>query len=86
MSLLLRLWGYNGQKSLSESRVCLLGCDPAGTETLKNLILPGVGHITIVDNKKVTERDLGNNFFVETKDLNDKRCEVTLNEFQMVYN
>ena len=31
---------------------------------MKNLVLPGFGHITIVDDKTVEERDLGNDFFV----------------------
>jgi len=32
----------------------LLGCDPVGVETLKNLVLPGIGKFTIVDEKNVT--------------------------------
>jgi len=51
------------------SRIVLLNCDPSGTETLKNLILPGIGFVTIVDEKSVTERDLGNNFFCEASDI-----------------
>ena len=47
-----------------ESHICLLGCDPVGVETIKNLVLPAVGNIVLVDDKKVTEKDLGNNFFV----------------------
>lgn len=42
----------------------MLGCDPAGVETLKNLVLPGVGYIIIVDDKLVTEKDIENNFFI----------------------
>jgi len=47
-----------------ETRICLLHAGPTGTETLKNLVLPGCGHVTIVDGEKVTASDLGNNFFV----------------------
>jgi len=59
-----------------ESKICLLSCDPAGVETLKNLILPGIGSITIIDNQDVTDRDLGNNFFLTEQDLGKKRGEV----------
>lgn len=73
----LRLWGSDGQKKLSEAHVLLINAVPAGTETLKNLILPGVGYVTILDNKKVEERDLGTNFFVTKDSIGKSRAETT---------
>lgn len=32
---------------------------------MKNLVLPGIGHFTILDSKKVTYEDAGNNFFLD---------------------
>jgi len=49
-----------------------------GTETLKNLILPGIGQVTIVDDKNVSEKDLGNNFFYETADIGQPRHSAAL--------
>lgn len=40
----------------------MLNCGPTGSETLKNLVLGGVGSITVVDGSKVELGDLGNNF------------------------
>ena len=71
----LRLWGANGQKALMEARVLLLGAGPAGTETLKNLVLPGIGSFTVVDGADVTISDLGNNFFLEEEQIGKKRAE-----------
>lgn len=65
----IRLWGGHGQKLLGTSKVLLIGANPSGTETLKNLILPAVGHFTIVDGQKVTSRDCGNNFFVTQEQI-----------------
>ena len=73
----LRLWGAQGQKALSEAHVLLLGAGPAGTETLKNLVLPGVGRFTVVDGEKVEERDTGNNFFVRKSDVGRPRAAAT---------
>ncbi len=68
---------YNrSQKALMESRICVLGATAVGTETLKNLVLPGCGNITIVDDARVTEADLGNNFFVTEADVGGSRAEV----------
>lgn len=75
----LRLWGADGQKKLSEASILLINATPAGTEALKNLILPGVGFITILDDQLVKERDLGTNFFVDHGSIGKSRAEVTKN-------
>lgn len=74
----LRLWAASGQKSLEEAKILLLLNSDSGVvgfETLKNLILPGVGSFTIVDDRRVSEEDLGVNFFLEEKSLGKWRAE-----------
>eukprot|EP01126_Amoeba_proteus_P047193 TRINITY_DN5377_c0_g1_i13.p1 TRINITY_DN5377_c0_g1~~TRINITY_DN5377_c0_g1_i13.p1 ORF type:complete len:387 (-),score=78.73 TRINITY_DN5377_c0_g1_i13:380-1426(-) len=71
----LRLWGHHGQNRLQQVHVCLLGAGPAGTETLKNLVLPGIGRFSVIDGERVTHRDLGNNFFVEVSGVGKSRAE-----------
>ena len=72
----LRLWGHHGQKLLSQSRILLLGASGSGSETLKNLILPQIGTFTVVDDGKITERDLGQSFFYSPDDLGKPRAEA----------
>ena len=72
----LRLWGSHGQKALMDSHVVLLGSSAVGAETLKNLVLPGIGKFTVCDDATVTEADLGNNFFVTGADLGTGRAHV----------
>ena len=71
----LRLWAANGQQALEEAHVLLLnsGSGVVGIETLKNLVLPGVGSFTIVDQNVVDEEDLGINFFLEEASLGKSR-------------
>jgi amyloid beta precursor protein binding protein 1 len=59
----LRLWGAGGQRRLMQSHILLVNADAVGTETLKNLVLPGVGKFTILDNKLLTPQDSSANFF-----------------------
>lgn len=85
----LRLWAASGQQALEQSRVLLINSDGpidgadttvggvAGVETLKNLVLPGVGGFTIVDPATVSESDLGVNFFLEESSLGKSRAEET---------
>lgn len=65
----LRLWGAGGQRKLMNSHILLVNADAVGTETLKNLVLPGVGKFTILDNKVVTPQDASANFFLPEKDI-----------------
>jgi NEDD8-activating enzyme E1 regulatory subunit len=48
-----------------------------GLETLKNLVLPGIGKFTVQDSAVVSEADLGVNFFVEEQQLSRFRAEAT---------
>ncbi|EED91129.1 predicted protein [Thalassiosira pseudonana CCMP1335] len=45
----LRLWGASGQRALGSTLVVLVGSSACGTETLKNLVLPGVGSFLVLD-------------------------------------
>lgn len=73
----LRLWAASGQQALEEAHVLLVNSGPGvvGVETLKNLVLPGIGNFTIVDDATVTEADLGVNFFLEESSLGHSRAE-----------
>lgn len=55
-----RLWGDHGQASLEAGHVCLINASASGTETVKSLVLPGLGALTIVDDGKVAPQDVGN--------------------------
>ncbi|CAN4096222.1 unnamed protein product [Withania somnifera] len=71
----LRIWGEQGQAALEKASICLLNCGTTGSETLKNLVLGGVGSITVVDGSKVQVGDLGNNFMVDESSVGKPRAE-----------
>ncbi|KAI8901918.1 hypothetical protein BC833DRAFT_575555 [Globomyces pollinis-pini] len=75
----LRLWGAHGQTQLEQSKICLIGANNLGTETLKNLILPAIGSYCIVDNKIITGSDVGSNFFLEKSTIGQNRAKITSN-------
>lgn len=80
----LRLWAASGQAALEESQLLLINSGPGvvGVEALKNLVLPGIGHFTIVDPEVVTEKDLGVNFFLDEGSLGHSRAEQTCKMLQ----
>ncbi|KAL1362776.1 hypothetical protein AAHE18_03G105000 [Arachis hypogaea] len=71
----LRIWGEQGQAALEKSSICLLNCGPTGSETLKNLVLGGIGSITVVDGSKVEVGDLGNNFLVDESSVGQSKAK-----------
>lgn len=61
----LRLWAASGQAALENAKILLISASATSTSILKNLVLPGIGHFTILDHTRVTSEDAGNNFFLE---------------------
>jgi ubiquitin-like 1-activating enzyme E1 A len=51
-------------------------------EIAKNLVLAGVGSLTIVDHEDVTQDDLGSQFFVSEKNIGQNRAHAALPEIQ----
>ncbi|CAJ2654859.1 unnamed protein product [Trifolium pratense] len=78
----LRIWGDQGQAALEKSNICLLNCGPTGSETLKNLVLGGIGSITVVDGSKVEAGDLGNNFLVDQSSLGQSKAKCVCSFLQ----
>ncbi|KAJ8082084.1 hypothetical protein PM082_007930 [Marasmius tenuissimus] len=72
----LRLWAASGQSALENSRILVISGSATSTSILKNLVLPGIGHFTILDHTKVTPEDAGNNFFLEgPSSIGESRAE-----------
>jgi molybdopterin/thiamine biosynthesis adenylyltransferase len=61
---------------LNTSTIVLLGASSSGSETLKNLVLPCVKRFIIVDDAKITARDVGSNFFLTEDDIGKNRAVV----------
>ena len=72
-----RLWG-EGQILICSAKILCLNSDCCTCEILKNLILSGVGEVTIVDDSKISSEDLKNNFFVDAEDVGKLRGEIVL--------
>ncbi|GLB41190.1 putative regulatory subunit of the dimeric UBA3-ULA1 E1 enzyme [Lyophyllum shimeji] len=73
------LWATTGQSALENAHILVIPGSATSTSILKNLVLPGVGKFTILDNRKVTPEDAGNNFFLEgPSSIGKSRAEETV--------
>jgi NEDD8-activating enzyme E1 regulatory subunit len=52
----------------------VIGASATSTSLLKNLVLPGIGHFTILDPNITTPEDVGNNFFLEVDSVGKQKA------------
>ncbi|KAI1787211.1 hypothetical protein LXA43DRAFT_975390 [Ganoderma leucocontextum] len=72
----LRIWAASGQAALEACRILVASSSATSTSILKNLVLPGIGHFSILDSAITTPADAGNNFFLNaTHSLGKHRAQ-----------
>ncbi|KAJ9140146.1 hypothetical protein P3X46_030827 [Hevea brasiliensis] len=60
----IRVWGADAQRRLSKSHILVYGMKGTAAEFCKNIVLAGVGSLTLVDDGAVTEDALSSNFLI----------------------
>jgi adenylyltransferase/sulfurtransferase len=68
--------GYNGQLSLKNSRICILGCGGLGVPAMFMLTAMGVGYIRIVDRDVVSLSDLHRQYLYDPESVGRAKAEV----------
>ncbi|KAF2841698.1 hypothetical protein M501DRAFT_929436 [Patellaria atrata CBS 101060] len=72
----IRLWGVQAQEKIRTANILLISIRALANEVAKNLVLAGIGSLTIVDHELVTEDDLCSQFLVTDADINKNRAEA----------
>ncbi|KAI1335531.1 hypothetical protein F5Y15DRAFT_409107 [Xylariaceae sp. FL0016] len=78
----IRLWGVQAQQKIQGANILLITMKALATEVAKNLVLAGIGSLTIVDDQQVTETDLGAQFFVSHENIGQNRAKAAAVELQ----
>ncbi|KAI8386785.1 probable DNA damage tolerance protein RHC31 [Nakaseomyces glabratus] len=78
----IRLWGLAAQTNMRIAKVLLVNIGSIGTEVAKNIVLSGIGHLTVLDSHIVNETDLGSQFFLTANDVGKKRVEAVSDRLQ----
>ncbi len=60
----IRVWGVDAQRRLRTARVLVAGVTAVAAEIVKNLVLAGIGSLTLCDEHVTTPGDLQANFFL----------------------
>src|SRR5262245_15501331 len=65
----IRLWGADAQQRMREAHVLIYGFGGIHAEVCKNLVLAGVGAVTIMDDTIVEPHHLSAQFFLREEDI-----------------
>ncbi|KAK3990197.1 hypothetical protein QBC44DRAFT_72906 [Cladorrhinum sp. PSN332] len=64
----IRLWGMKAQEKIRNANILIITMKALANEIAKNLVLAGIGSLTVVDHEPVTEVDLGAQFFLSAEE------------------
>jgi ubiquitin-like 1-activating enzyme E1 A len=74
----IRLWGVKAQEKIRTANILLVSIKALANEIAKNLVLAGIGSITLADHENVSEDDLGAQFFISDADVGKNvRCHCS---------
>ncbi|KAI0269874.1 hypothetical protein BC834DRAFT_863729 [Gloeopeniophorella convolvens] len=72
----IRLWGLEAQQRMRNATILVVRLRGAATETIKNIVLAGIGKLVIWDDADVAPEDLGAGFFFRDEDVGKKRVDA----------
>ncbi|KAH8114313.1 hypothetical protein DFH11DRAFT_1593779 [Phellopilus nigrolimitatus] len=78
----IRLWGLEAQQRMRNATIMVVRLRGVATETIKNVVLAGIGKLIVVDDEIVSEADLGAGFFYCAEDVGQKRVETAKSKIQ----
>ncbi|KAJ2135193.1 E1 ubiquitin-activating protein aos1 [Coemansia sp. RSA 678] len=80
----IRLWGMEAQTRLRSSSVCIMGITALSLETSKNLVLSGIGTLTLIDSHKITAQDLQAQYYFDQSHIGRPRDHVLAEQLQLL--
>ncbi|KAI9443254.1 hypothetical protein H4582DRAFT_2109615 [Lactarius indigo] len=72
----IRLWGLEAQQRMRNATIFVANLRGVATETVKNIVLAGIGKLIIWDCEDVAAEDLGVGFFFRDEDIGKKRVDA----------
>ncbi|OCF37345.1 SUMO activating enzyme [Kwoniella heveanensis BCC8398] len=78
----IRLWGVEAQNRMRSSTVLILSLRGVAHETIKNLVLAGIGRLIVADDSAVSSEDLGTGFLFREEDgaVGQNRTKAALHQ------
>ncbi|TGZ83067.1 hypothetical protein EX30DRAFT_354297 [Ascodesmis nigricans] len=72
----IRLWGMEAQARMRNAKVLIISMRALANEVAKNLVLAGIGSLTVMDPEVVEADDFGAQFFISEEHIGMNRAEA----------
>ncbi|KAL7270490.1 E1 ubiquitin-activating protein aos1 [Rhizina undulata] len=72
----IRLWGMEAQARMRNAHILIITLRALANEVAKNLVLAGIGSLTVLDSEIISEDDLGAQFFIGEEHVGMNRAEA----------
>ncbi|KAG8907089.1 hypothetical protein FRB99_005344 [Tulasnella sp. 403] len=72
----IRLWGLEAQERMRNATILVINLKGVAAETVKNIVLAGIGKLLLFDSELVSEEDLGAGFLFREEDVGKKRVDA----------
>jgi len=74
----IRLWGVEAQQRLRKARILLVGLNGLGNEVCKNILLAGIQHLTMLDDKTLSQDERHMQFLSPQENVGKNKAEASL--------
>ncbi|PVU99554.1 hypothetical protein BB559_000618, partial [Furculomyces boomerangus] len=78
----IRLWGFDGQQRMLKSKILVIGVNPLTMEMSKNLVLGGIGQLSIMDDGIVNSSDTHNLYILGEEHVGEKKSKCIVSELK----
>ncbi|KAF8539231.1 hypothetical protein BDD12DRAFT_107192 [Trichophaea hybrida] len=78
----IRLWGMEAQARMRNANILIINMRALANEIAKNLVLAGIGSLTVLDPDFVEEDDLGAQFFISEEHVGINRAKAAVPAIQ----
>ncbi|KAI9307436.1 hypothetical protein BJ944DRAFT_261916 [Cunninghamella echinulata] len=78
----IRLWGLEAQQRLGNAHILIAGLRSISNEVAKNLVLAGIGSVTLLDHTTIEKQQVDSQFFWSIEDIGKNKAEATLSPLQ----
>ena len=68
--------GFEGQKKIYNSSICIVGCGGLGTSAAQYLSMSGIGRLVLIDPDSIVLSNLNRQTLFTEKDIGASKCKV----------
>ncbi|CAO3591780.1 unnamed protein product [Absidia cylindrospora] len=78
----IRLWGLEAQQRMGNAHILIAGVRALSNEVSKNLVLAGIGSVTLLDHNSVEKNEVDSQFLFSEDDIGKNKAEVSSSSLQ----